>query len=137
MKSSKLLTLCAMLLLLAPAFAQTGNGKAKIPFDFQIGNQTLSAGDYRVKTEGVKLQLSRIGGPDYAVVMTISVPGDRASNGSPRLVFNRYGDEHFLSEAWLGASDNGNRLFTSASEVRLGQSMQDTGVSVAKVQNTK
>jgi hypothetical protein len=133
MKCSKLLTMGATLFLLAPAFAQMGQGKADIPFNFQIGTQTLTAGHYLVKTEGVKLQISRINGPDIATVFTISIPGDRANNGTPHLLFHCYGNEYFLSEAWLGASDRGNRLFTAAREYRLARIKSQTGETVALV----
>jgi hypothetical protein len=74
MRCSKVLAICVVLFLLAPAFAQRGEGKAKIPFDFQIGNQTLAAGDFRVVTEGVKLQVSRINGPDMATTLRSAFP---------------------------------------------------------------
>ncbi len=137
MKSSKLLIVCALFLLLTPAFAQTSNGKAWIPFDFSIGDQTLSAGYYRVTVDGVRLQLSRIDGPDAAAVFTITTKGDRDESRRARLLFHRYGNQLFLAEAWMGKTETGNRLFPSKTELRLTLAAPQTGETVAMVREKK
>ena len=39
--------------------------------------------------------------------------------GESRLVFNRYGDQYFLSQVWMAGSDTGRDLFQSRNERNL------------------
>jgi hypothetical protein len=115
MKSSKLVISIAftVFVLLTSAFAQTGAIRAAIPFDFTVGKQILAAGDYKVTIDGTVLRLVRIDGPGFAFVPTYGYGYNK--DVSPRLVFHRYGNRAFLSEAWI--ADTGRELFASPTEL--------------------
>jgi len=83
---------------------------AQIPFDFVVNNQKLSAGEYNLKS----LSQSAILLQDEDRQQTVIVLAHSAeSNSNPegaKLVFNKYGDQYFLSQIWPGFSDSGQQL---------------------------
>ena len=116
MKRSRFIVAVAFagLLLLGSAVAQSGAIWATVPFDFVVGQKTLPAGDYKIALQGAALQLYRLDGNGAAFVMY--TPSARNKNTSPRLIFNRYGDRHFLAQAWI--SDMGHDLSKSSQEIQ-------------------
>lgn len=119
LKSFMLTFIVGMALILMSATesnAQTGTTiRVKIPFDYTIGNKTLSAGKYDVMkiAEG----LFRIRSEDSKHSMLTQPKCDVESNGKSfaKLVFKRYGNEYFLSQIWLG-STTGVELHKSKAE---------------------
>jgi len=110
-------TLCAAV---ASANAQLSIPiRAKIPFDFSVGDKKLPAGEYT---------FSRLSG--FSDTKTISV----SSEGSTRvfqstfeaqvlipkkdstLVFHKYGDQYFLEQIWSGGEQEGTQVPESRSE---------------------
>jgi hypothetical protein len=97
----------------ASAAAQTSNGLqliANIPFEFTVGNKILPAGEYSVSCVNPASDLKVLAlrsreGRTIAMVRTTSVIGKVREDA--RLVFNRYGNEYFFSQAWLPADPNG------------------------------
>ena len=79
---------------------------ANIPFEFQVGNKTLPAGEYRVTclnpSSDVRVLRIRNADGQGAVVQTSSIIGKLQQDA--RLVFHRYGNEHYFAQAWF-ASD--------------------------------
>ena len=75
---------------------------AEIPFDFHVANMTLPAGDYSVTpgpTPALRLRNNDTGKSIYVL------PAGRAlDNGYAKLVFNRYGDNYFLSAICIPAT---------------------------------
>jgi hypothetical protein len=107
------------LLATASAFGQS-RLKADIPFEFRVGDTVMPAGQYDVN-------LPAIGGPDrlyltcYKCRATTSAATQKvgaldAHTAKGRLVFNRYGDTYFLSEAWSRNSGVGTVLLKSKTE---------------------
>lgn len=139
MKNSKLMILvaAAFLVLLTPAWGQTWAVQANIPFDFTVGQQTLSAGEYRVSINGpAMLRVARINGPEVAGVMTS--PNRGAENVAPKLIFHRYGKQHFLAEVWVGELNLGHELFATPAEVEIARTIkQDSTTILATVLKTK
>jgi hypothetical protein len=88
---------------------------ATIPFDFTVGSKSFPAGDYSVKqvNEYVLLIQSITDGTG---VMTMTIPSEKTqkSDGTPVLVFNRYGDSYFLSK--VSGEDRGWKLHQSPVE---------------------
>jgi len=91
---------------------------AKVPFEFYVGDTTLPAGDYHVRsiTRGADVltiqndkTLKSIG----RFTMHIR-PNDKDTR--VRLVFHRYGDQYFLSEVWGGYEGSGRQLVESKRE---------------------
>ena len=86
--------------------AQTITVKATIPFEFQLGAQTLPAGDYYVFHSDHVLRLRAAGGPIAAMALTSAAAPE--PNASPsKLVFRRYGNEYFLAKVWIGYARSG------------------------------
>lgn len=119
MKSSRLMisVAFALFVLLTPALAQTGAVRVTVPFQFTVGRQTLAAGDYKVAISGSLLQVARIGGSGAVSVLTNYTGGGANQDASPRLVFHRYGNHHFLAVAWIGEANMGHELYAAAAEL--------------------
>src|SRR4051812_43999638 len=80
--------------------AQTLTLKANVPFDFRMGSVYMPAGEYTIHQSGsmVKLQSAQRK-PISAAFLTqaISAPARRTDGA---LIFNRYGEDYFLSKVW-------------------------------------
>lgn len=107
---------------LSSAKAQTVSNQqliANIPFEFSVGGKTLPAGEYTVRctnpaSDQKVLQLTSKDGHASVLVQTNSVIGK--TNERAKLVFNRYGDRYFFSQAWLAADNTGTQAPKSRNE---------------------
>jgi hypothetical protein len=107
---------------LSTAKAQTSHAaelRANIPFEFNVGNKTLPAGEYAVRcvnpaSDLKVLQLRSSDGGASVLVQTNSVIGKSQENA--KLVFNRYGDHYFFAQAWLPADNIGMQALKSRNE---------------------
>ena len=117
MKSSKLMIAVAfaMFVLIASSHAQTLSMNVTIPFAFTVGHQTLAAGDYSVIEQHTALKLVPADGHSGAIVLTNATGGHGDEDRTSRLVFHRYGDRYFLSQAWIDGG--GREVFASAAEL--------------------
>lgn len=69
-----------------------------IPFDFTVGSTALPAGEYVVRQPGRGVvSLQSMDGKSNALVL-VNSSAKRTSNGKVYLTFNRYGNQHFLSQ---------------------------------------
>jgi len=103
----------AVSILMTSALAQTGAIKANVPFDFTIAKQIFPAGEYKVAVQGTMLQVMRLDGPGSAYLQyNLSA---RNKDMSPRLIFHRYGNSSFLSQAWITGA--GHELIASPREI--------------------
>jgi hypothetical protein len=78
--------------------AQDRAVQATIPFDFSVSNTVLPSGTYIVSSESSQLVLIRNKDHAKLAAMAMANQGDFRYSGQGKLVFNRYGDEYFLSE---------------------------------------
>jgi hypothetical protein len=119
MKNMAILGLFFMLAI-ASVKAQTPSSvEVNIPFDFSAGKATLKAGAYSIKrTTGNALAIRSADGKTTALVNGPLTIGSRDSKPGERLVFNKYGDQYFLSQVWLSV-DTGRQLFTSGAETKV------------------
>ena len=103
------LTLVAWLMVPA-THAQSIMLKADIPFNFVVGDTQLQSGEYHVKQlrPGV-IQVQDKVTRSSAIVMTTGVQTGKTSDVG-KLVFNRYGDNYFLSRIWEPSSITGRQL---------------------------
>lgn len=113
------------------ASAQTrGHLTANVPFDFQVGSRTLSAGEYTIlqlsSSDDGLLLLSK-GHKQGSLASTKRVDVTRTSRRS-RMVFNKYGERYFLASIW-DARGEGRILPQSASE----RSVRRETASIKKV----
>jgi hypothetical protein len=77
---------------------------AEIPFQFNVGNKTLPAGEYLVRSVSdtspiVVLNIQSRDGKASAMLMMTSV--DAKERDSAKLIFNRYGSQYFFAQTWL------------------------------------
>lgn len=133
---TQVLSLC----LASALFAATVNAQtitypvvANVPFDFQVGNKKLPAGEYLVQTP--QSSVVRISTLDKSEsVMTLVQAAERGSAASgAKLIFNRYGDDHFLSQIWTAGSNRGVQLQQSRREQEMAARKDASTVAVALV----
>lgn len=101
----------------APAYAQS---KADIPFNFQIRNEKIPAGQYTVaranQNSGTTVLLLRnADGRGIEMFTPMSVQA-RESQDQGKLVFHRYGDQYFLYQVWEAGNNAGHELPKSRRE---------------------
>ena len=79
--------------------AQTIDLKANIPFRFQVGQVEMPSGEYRVSHRNGVLTVRKTDGHPSAV-MALTMAQDLSNPpASGALIFNRYGNQYFLSSA--------------------------------------
>ena len=94
--------------------------RVTIPFDFNIGSNSFTAGDYTVKQD-LQTSVVAIQSADnrsHMMTLTIGAQAGKAPEEG-KLVFNRYGDQYFLSQVWTAGSAAGRRLLPSRAEKEL------------------
>ena len=104
------------------AEAQTSSRQlviAKIPFAFTVGKTNLPAGKYTFTvvnptSDRKVLQIRSVDGRSSAMVLTNSVKGILAETS--KLVFERYDDLYFFSEAQIAGEATGLAALWSKSE---------------------
>ena len=117
--------------LMVPASqAQSIMLKADIPFDFVVGDKQLRSGEYHVKqiNQGTTLIQSKDASSSAMVLTTTAQAGKISDAG--KLVFNRYGDQYFLSKIWAASSDLGRQLPQSRLEREVAQRLSEGGTTV-------
>jgi len=82
---------------------------ANIPFEFQVGNVSLPAGEYSIRQANTAsvvavLRLSK-DGRSLALVHMIPVIGK--SQERAKLIFHRYGSQYFFAEVWTVGENTG------------------------------
>ena len=99
------------------ASAQTPTGaEVNIPFDFSAGKASLKAGTYVIiRKSDSMLQIRHANEKRTILVNAPLTIGSRDYRAGERLVFNRYGDEYFLTQVWFTA-DQGKQLLPSNAE---------------------
>ena len=124
------LTLVAVLMVPA-AQAQTITLKADIPFDFVVGEKRLPQGEYLVKPFSPTATMIQSNDTrSSAIVLTSAVSAPKAMDVG-KLVFNRYGDQYFLSRIWEPASNLGRGVAKSHLESEVAKAMANPPTNVA------
>lgn len=119
-----------VLLASASAFAQDDRVKANIPFDFIAGKKTLPAGEYTIE-RGVPdqrdLLLIHSADRQHAVFLLAEDTVARETPKETDLVFNKVGDEYFLSEVWMAGEDTGREILKPRAERILERNLARNG----------
>ena len=111
MKTQIIRTFSVALLAAVSVFAQ-GSQKlnVQVPFAFHVGNSIFPAGEYVVETplQGVL----RVRSNDFksAVLILSHAVEKRNAPNDGSLIFNKYRDEYFLSQAWRPGNHTGSEL---------------------------
>jgi hypothetical protein len=138
MNSAKSLIIVVAVLfsLVSPTFAQTAM-RVTVPFNFTVGKQSLSAGDYRVTVKYFPpaLMVDRIDGPGSASVLPSYANPTANRGGFSKLVFHCYASHCFLYEAWM--REVGYQLSASSAELEYAQKAPQDRMIVAARTDTK
>jgi hypothetical protein len=119
-------TLCAAA---ASANAQLINPmRAKIPFDFSVGDKKLPAGEYTFSrlsgsSDSKTMLVSNVDASTHVFQSTFGTQVPTTKNEST-LVFHKYGDQYFLEQIWSGGEKEGAQVPESRSERTIRQLAQ-------------
>ena len=88
----------------------SGKLVANIPFEFNVGNKAMPAGEYTVRqvnpaSDHAVLQLRSKDGSASAMVQMTSLIA--TAQETAKLVFHCYGDRYFFAQAWTAGTSNG------------------------------
>ncbi len=94
----------------APSVFAANPMKADIPFSFQVGSKTMSAGTYDFKIDTtantVDVQGGTPRGGAVAMIMTqLAAPPHPGQQEHAHIVFDKVGNTYTLSELWEPGSD--------------------------------
>ena len=100
--------------------------KVNIPFDFQVVDKKLPAGEYLVQrlpqsSSDTVLMVSNVADGQTAIRLT-SATQTTTPKEKGTLIFHRYGDQYFLFQVWPPAGETGRVLPRSRSEREAKQS---------------
>lgn len=130
MKNIRYFAIAILVLMIAavPSFAQVNNVKVTVPFEFQVGNQILPAGQYAfAQFAGLAIIIENTKGSGAAVALTSGTGSNVAGKKEPHLMFHKYGKKYFLAEAWLRYSDSGRKLHLSPAEIEMARTVSRSG----------
>src|SRR5262245_26254248 len=101
-KLSIILSPTVLLLLAAgPVYGQWTTLKGQIPFDFSVGNKNLPADTYSLKKGASPSDaLTIYSKTDGSIFLPRILKVSSMVEPKGRLVFRKYGDQHFLAEVW-------------------------------------
>jgi hypothetical protein len=114
------------LLVLVGSMAVTANAQndgrslvATIPFQFNVGDKTLPAGEYSISqvnpsSDRAVLQLRSKDGRSAVMIQMNNAIGPASEHA--RLVFNRYGSQYYFAAAWIDGDAIGLQAPQSRSE---------------------
>lgn len=106
-----------------------GSLQINIPFDFNVGDKPLKAGAYVIAPSGDKaLMFKGLKGNGSAVALIN--PVSKVEMQTPKLIFHKYGDTYFLTQAWLRNSDSGKELFVSPKEIQMARDYRQQQVDL-------
>jgi hypothetical protein len=110
---------------------------ANIPFDFSVADKKLPAGKYWIsraqQSQGDTIVQIR-GAEGNANVVRLTIPvNSHMPMRSASLIFNRYGEEYFLSEVWTKGGSIGRGLLKSRAERELERKAQDNQIAATRV----
>ena len=100
--------------------------RASIPFDFMVRGRTFPAGNYeieRVTQDPSGLVIRNVNNKHEHIVFETEPMQDRKISSHNVLVFNRYGDDYFLSEVVTAGEQTGRELAPSHAERTLRREM--------------
>jgi hypothetical protein len=104
---------------------------ADIPFEFSLGDKTLPAGKYsfgriRQNSDDTVLSVDDMRGHWKAIRASSSVQ-TLSSTNKAQIVFQRYGNEYFLSQVWAAGASTGRQFMKSRRERELQRDLAAKG----------
>jgi len=102
---------------------------ANVPFDFTVSDKKLPAGKYsisRAQTSNGDLVLQIVSADGQKNISRLTIPViTRKPMNQGTLVFNRYGNDYYLSEVWPAGGSTGRELLKSRTERDLARKAQE------------
>jgi len=134
-----MLSLLLMLAVVSVQAQSRGKITVAIPFEFQIGNKALPAGEYSVKPMSqTSMLVQSEDGQASAIILTNNrVQADSSEKAAQeRLVFQQYGSKYFLSQVWLVRGGDGRELNKTGAERQAAkeQNLASGGAKAQKVE---
>jgi hypothetical protein len=85
------------------AQAQTSRSTPKftVPFEFNVGDEVLPAGEYIVFVENQTIRLQKNDGKANAIALSRRTVRASHSDSRAKLTFRQYGDQVYLSQVWV------------------------------------
>src|SRR5262249_22490324 len=92
--------------------------RANIPFGFMVGSEAFPAGAYTVARlgNGESVLVIRSGDGRKSVAFLTNGTYSARAREKAGLIFNRYGDQYFLTEVWTVGDLTGRQLIPSRGE---------------------
>jgi hypothetical protein len=118
-----ILFVSAILVMAGAAQAQQTNVRAKVPFDFVVGDRAYPAGEYNLKSmlaNGVPIRVNNLEESASGIIMSQTCTTNEPAD-STKLVFHRLGDHYFLYQIWQEGSSWGRQFGVSKVETHLAQ----------------
>jgi hypothetical protein len=123
------LLVAACLFTVHSAQAQSHNLQVTVPFDFFAGDVRVPAGDYKVEpVVGNVVRLYNPASRASFAFPTMSISKTLGGFSSPKLIFNKYGADHFLFEMWWGHGGVGISPIRSKVELELAKALRPVRV---------
>src|SRR5262249_40389238 len=111
------------------ARAQSRSLKVTVPFEFFAGDLRVPAGDYQVEpVVGNFVRLYNPASRASFAFATMSISKTLGESSSPKLIFNKYGADHFLFEMWWGIGGLGISPIRSKMEMELAKAFHPVRV---------
>lgn len=134
--SRTMLLAAAALVFGSAAYAQEVNIRAKVPFNFVVGDKAYPAGEYAVQTAMANTYFLSIKNEDKTVqgltpshLCISSKPASPANQG--KLVFHRVGNRYFLYRVWIGDRTVGREFPRSHRETEMATNEPKTETVIA------
>src|SRR5215510_1662639 len=102
--------------------AQSDTLVANIPFDFHVGKASLPSGVSNIKPVAQQALMIQSKDGQGVVATTIAVDSPKSLN-TGKLVFNRYGDQYFLSKVLPPGASTGRELPKSRNEIEVAKNL--------------
>jgi len=121
-----LISMLSLLLVAGSAVAQSNRVVANVPFGFTVANNSLPAGTYSVETLSARDNRSLLlrGADDSSSMIISSIAAQsHKPTAKTKLVFNRYGDQYFLSQIWVEGATLGRELPKTSREKEVAKAM--------------
>ena len=121
------------------AFGQSLPIRANIPFPFIVADRELAAGEYtaRMVNNGAVLEIQSTDGRYSTFMIAKPVSAKTTAAHQNQFVFNRYGEDYFLSKVWWADYGLGSELDKSSREIGLAKLATGKTVNIATSNNQK
>ena len=125
--------LTATLALALPVFGQGTQTRVNIPLDFEMGNHSMSAGDYIFERQigNWQMLITDPAGVKRAM-MTIPV-GSTQTPFKGKLIFEKMGNTYRLAEVHITGAPNGVQIPPTKAQVELAKRQKPVRIEVAMV----